>query len=827
MEQLLFPQWLRQLRKHADLTQSELADRVGCAPITLHKLESGQRRPSKQLLERLADCLLLAEPERSTFMRSGRAFDPQAATLSVPTSVSPTPLVAAAVQYPPPIPATRLIDREDTVALIRQRLASQQRILTLLGPAGVGKTRLLLELPRLLQEQFPSAWFVNLVPAQTAHDVLPLIAQTLGVTNASGLPWTTVLCQALRSQSILLLLDNMEHVITAAPWLAELLQQCPTLTLIVTSRIPLRIRGEQHIPIRPLDVPTVDSEHSLEELAHTPAVMLFVERVQAIQPSFALTDQNKDAVVAICQRLDGLPLAIELIAARCVLFSPQALLQQLNQSTGTLRFLNDGPSDLPARHQTLRSALDWGYQLLSPLEQRFFAYLGVLVGQWNLDMAAAICADEAEVLTIVQTLVNHSFIQSSTDELGMMHFQMFTTVREYALEHLQALPEYATVQQRHADYFARLVHECVFEMPELARAQRLQLLHLYYPNVRQCLQWFVEVHALDRLAQLCWSMLDFWYERGLLTDGMTWLNYVLEQHELLDPDLLPQLYYTAAVVAFGQGDYTQALLWLNTARELVQVATPSLYAKVYSMLGRVQAFRGDYAAATEVLQHAEAALDHAPERFREQIAFAQGVLALELGDYSSAKRYLQESIAAMGAHSYGRPMMLLALGRADLYSGDYAAAAAWLDQAEEQSRTLEDLRALAYCWCYQLLLMLLQPGDDDPIDLFQQTLQMFDLNDFWIVLLAAEFIMPLLAKLEPLLAIRICGAVEHLRSQHSRSRATYEQALLDDLKHHLAAEHGERFALIVQEGQHWSIHQLKQVLHAHVLPLLQRHAAKL
>ena len=403
-EELSFGRWLKARRKALDVTQEALSERVGCAVDTLRRVEAERLRPSRELAERLAEQLALDEAETERFVQAARqvrSVTPAAASGSAPA--------------PPhrrlPVPLTPLIGRAAEVATVSRLLHQDTvRLLTLTGPGGIGKTRLALQVGGEVLHAFrDGVWFVDLAPLTDPEQVASAIAATLGVKDAGGQPVLERLTTFLQGKHLLLLLDNFEQLIAAAPIVADLLRAAPQLTVLVTSRVVLHLYGEHEYPVPPLTLPDPQQRVSLETVSQYEAVTLFIQRALAVKPDFHVTNETAPAVAEICVRLDGLPLAIELAAARIKLFAPQALLARLEQR---LKTLTGGARDLPARHQTLRAALDWSYHLLTADEQHLFARLGVFVGGWTLEAVTAVCMDagtvQDDVLDVLASLVEQS-----------------------------------------------------------------------------------------------------------------------------------------------------------------------------------------------------------------------------------------------------------------------------------------------------------------------------------------------------------------------------------------------------------------------------------
>ena len=392
-DSLSFGSWLKQRRKALDLTQAELARRAGCAAVTLQKIEAEERRPSNEIAVRLAEALELLPEERTTFIKVARA------ELGVhrlaPASGASARLPAARLrQNHLPVPLTPLIGRAHEVAALNLLLQrDDMRLLTLTGVGGTGKTRLAMEVAGGLQHDFADGiTFVELAPLSDPDLVATTIAQALGVQEAPGQPLLAQIKAYLRDKQHLLVLDNFEHLLAAAPLATDLLRAAPRLTVLVTSRAVLRLSGEHEYPVLPLNVPAEGLP--LHEVAQNEAVRLFVTRAQAARADFQFTAANGADIAAICVRLDGLPLAIELAAARVKLRPPHLLLADLS---APLQVLAGKAQDLPRRHQTLEAAIAWSYDLLDADEQDLFCRLGVFAGGFTLDAAEWVmdCCDSA------------------------------------------------------------------------------------------------------------------------------------------------------------------------------------------------------------------------------------------------------------------------------------------------------------------------------------------------------------------------------------------------------------------------------------------------
>jgi predicted ATPase/class 3 adenylate cyclase len=422
-----------------------------------------------------------------------------------------------------PAQATPLLGREHELVTLRQLLAAPgTRLITLTGPGGTGKTRIALQAAAESLESFPDGvWWISLAAVSHPDHVAQAIAGPLNVRENSVEPLLESLVADLRSRQTLLLLDNLEHLLDAAPQLQRLLEAAPGLVILATSREPLRLRAEREFPVAPLPLPRNDARVSLPDALASPAVRLFVERAQTVKPGFALDASTVTDVVAICRRLDGLPLAIELAAARVRLLPPAALLSRLERR---LAILTGGARDLPARQQTLRAAIAWSFDLLEPAERSLFSRLAVFSGGCTLQEAEAVCSTAGglplDLLDGIDSLVQKSLLRQEDGPGGEPRFTMLETIHEFARERLTELPEASQLRRAHAKTFLALAEEADSD-DHTDDADFLSGLEADHANFRQAVAYYRSLGAagLDQWVRLVTALAYFWRERGHLSEG--------------------------------------------------------------------------------------------------------------------------------------------------------------------------------------------------------------------------------------------------------------------------------------------------------------------
>ena len=692
-----FGGWVKERRRALGFTQDSLAALVGCATVTVRKIEQDSLRPSRQMAELLAVHLDVPPPDRPAFVGAARAPLGAPAALRLPVA-APRP---AAVRTNLPGQLTGFIGRAPEIARVRHMLwATGVRLVTLSGPGGIGKTRLAFEVAEGLLEDFPDG--VCLVRLATVTDpalVLPAIATTLGLTADPRRSLLGALGDYLRDRALLLLLDNFEQVLEAGPAVADLLAAAPRVKALVTSRITLRLRGEREFPVPPLTVPDPARLPPLDELARSEAVALFCDRAQQVNPDFALTAENAPAVAALCAELDGLPLAIELAAARARILSPQALLPRLQHR---LQLLTGGAGDLPARQQTLRAAVDWSHDLLSPDEQACFRRLAVFSGGWSLEAAEGVLAEagpaaEPAVLDMLDSLVRQSLVRARAEPGGEAHFWMLVTIRDYATERLAASGEEDALRRRHAAFFLALAESRAPRFIGPAEAAWFARLESDQANLRAALAWAGQSAAKDVGLPLAAALGPFWRLRGHFTEGRDWLARMLAAAPARSPARAAAL-AAAGLLAFEQGDNSEArIAWHESLSIAGETGATRWAADALDGLGTLAGVAGD--------PEAELLFERGLDLYRQAgdkvglaaVRYHLGNLRWHQGAMGAARRLYEESLVlAREAGDQRRvALALLSLGTAANDEQDYEAARAWYEEAQSMLQALADRRGMA------------------------------------------------------------------------------------------------------------------------------------
>lgn len=605
------------------------------------------------------------------------------------------PETAATTPAVLPFPLTPLIGREQELTAVTTYLSrADVRLLTLLGPPGIGKTRLGLQAALELQAGFDgNVYFVALEGITDPALVTVAIARSLGFPGGS--PKTSPLLRLtreLQGKPALLVLDNFEQLLPAATAVLDLLHACPQLKILVTSRAPLRLRGEQRYVLPPLPLPDAKSS---PDLAENPAIRLFVARIQAILPDFTLTPENETAVAAICRRVDGLPLAIELAAARGRLLPPQRLLQQLTDASGKgLHLLKDGGQSA-GQHQTLHRAIQWSYDLLGSEHQKLFARLSIFAGGFGLEAGEAVCQvgpgalDFAEA---VETLLDNNLLRREETAVDEIRGVMLQTIRQFALEQLAANGERALLAGRHADYYLSLAKRAAAELSSFNQAVWLERLEADQDNMRTALEWSIE-HTPEQGLELAAALFPFWHTRSYLREGRLWLDRALAGSAAATA-VRARALAAAGLLAQRMGDYSRGEELAGTAVALSrQLHDQTALAYALNNLGIVLMSTGDNSRAQALAEESLAicrALDYPLGVSRALMIIGQ--VALHEDRLAAAQDALESSLAYWQQQGDRKNaiLCLLNLGRAHMMQGDTAVARQTVSEGVELSRVVGD-----------------------------------------------------------------------------------------------------------------------------------------
>ncbi|HWI31666.1 MAG TPA: DUF4062 domain-containing protein [Microbacterium sp.] len=555
-----------------------------------------------------------------------------------------------------PAPFTAIVGRGGAIASVRELLArSDVRLVTLTGPGGIGKSRLAIEVATAIAGEGTEVVFVMLEPVRSAPFVLPAIAHELGVRDSGEGPLEDKVVTALDGRRLVMVLDNMEHVLDAAPVIVALISALPELTVLVTSRSPLRVRPERTFDVPPLEVPADDLEPTPEAASGIPSVALFVERARAVQPDFELTPANSAAVVAICRTLEGVPLALELAAARVRTLSPESILGRLADG---LSLLSGGARDLPARQRTLASTIQWSVDLLEPSARASLARLAVFAGPFTLDGAEALVGPGA--LDSLDALVESSLV-SQHDVAGQSVFSMLGTVRSYSAA-LSTAEEWDAARETHARYFFELARAAAVGLRTGDQVGWLSALNLQRADLASAVAWLTDRGDGDRAAELAWSLWLYLWLGGLLGQVRIWMTRLLDEVAARGSTLSHRaeaiaLYFTRAI-AFWQQQDVDLVGGLTRSAELFAESgddTGEALALVSCALARLAAETPDVPGAIADLERSRDRFTAAHDRWGEAMALVtMGRVLMVAGQADAAALRFEESLALASAE--GEPL---------------------------------------------------------------------------------------------------------------------------------------------------------------------------
>jgi len=756
-----FGSLLREHRLSAGLTQEALAERSSVSPRTIQEVEAGSVQPRRSTALALAQALGLPDtaldelltaaasrPGRRVSRTSGDDAGRQAAPDVLPM---PAPPAAEAVREPTlvalprpaptnvPWPVSSLLGREAELAAIRALVAEErQRLVTLTGVGGSGKTRLAVQVAADQLDSFiDGVWFVDLAPTASPGLVPRVVAGTLGVREVQDVPLLDTLIGFLGRKRLLLVLDNCEHLIDACAALADrLLTTCPDLSILATSREPLRIAGERRWPVQPLAIPDLEDRPSFAMVAGVSSVRLFVERARAIDPDFTLTEVNAASVAQVCVRLDGIPLAIELAASRMGVLAVDQIAERLDDA---FRLLAGGPRAGPTRQQTLEAALTWSYDLLTAPEQATFRALSVFAGSWALEAAEAVCDGGARAvgtsaqpmsaprsgrgpmvgviegrgtsrddssLDLLGRLVEKSLVVIDQTPLGR-RYRLLEPVRQYAYRELLASGEDQQVYGRHAAYYADLAEHT---MPKLRGPEQVAWqarLARDEDNLRAALRWADGRGETVTVARLAVALVPFWEVQGSLREGRRWLDTVLVAVSPLPGELRARVLLGTGRLAHWQADLDEAAARFEESRALAsELGDRPTIAESLTWLGTVRRRQRADAEAIRLLEEGLAEHRALGDEWGAALAlYNLGMVAANEGAFGRAAPYFEESLRLYRALGDGRLAAVtgLGLGTSLTATGDLERAGdllrdsmTGLQEAADQAYLLSGLLTMAW-----------------------------------------------------------------------------------------------------------------------------------
>ncbi len=650
-----FGAWLKLRRTALDLTQWDLAERVGCSREAIQKIESGTRRPSRQIAELLIACLDIPPEERPTFVRWAR-LGPEAAPPELPRASTPPSTTVASVEAivptPPsnlPAPLTSLIGRDEEVEAVRRSLLRDEvRLLTLVGPPGIGKTRLSIAVAARLAEHFrDGVYFVALDTVNDTQLVIAAIGKSLGLKPSEKQSIVEAVTGYLHDKQILLVLDNFEQVLDAGHQILQLLSACPGLKALVTSREPLHAYGECRFQVPPLELPDRQRLPDRDVLAGLASIALFTQRAQARKPDWLSSPAHIGTIAAICLHLDGLPLAIELAAARIEDLAPEQILAGLGDR---LKLLKGDLRYLPPRQQTLRGAIDWSYHLLTVGEKTLFRRLSVFVGGCNLAAVQAVCNANLpfEVPEGLAALVTKSLLYREVGVEGEPRWRVLESIREYAREKLEVSGEALTIHRTHAAYYATLAEAAEPKLRGAEQLAWLDRLENEHENLRAAFEWSLRDRAYDaqESVRLTGALYPFWKRRAHWSEGRDWLKRALAQSadSQVTRERVKAL-NAAVLLAADQADTEPA--WqlaqdnLALSRELGDVGS---IARSLNSLGFLLWKKKDFAAARASCERALRLCCELGDRLTVADSLHNlSHIAINQGDYETAQIYCSEA----------------------------------------------------------------------------------------------------------------------------------------------------------------------------------------
>jgi len=735
MDEPSFGYWLKRKRKARDLTQAELANQVFCSLATIRKIEAQERRPSRMIAERLADVFDIPQKDREAFLQFARGI--RGFVLGESIDNSSWPNLPPTHRNSIPVPPTSFIGREKELTEIL-RLLDGNRLVTVTGPGGVGKTRLAIESSKKLFDKIKDGVYWVELGAINDETLIPqAIARALGVLEIPSSSLEELIFNFINQKELLLVLDNCEHLIGGCAQVADrLLGSCPNLKILATSREALGLEGEMIWPVPILPLPVAQHISLVDLLMEYDGIRLFVERASAVKPDFRLNEQNARFVVQVCQRLDGMPLAIELAAVRTRMMSVGEIAKHLDDR---FTLLTTGSRTAFSRHRTLRAAIDWSYELLSETERILFYRLSIFTGGFNLDAAEEVAAggklEKTKIIDLLGQLINKSLVmvrQRTEDPASETRYEMLETIRAYARERLDESGEGDQVRRRYRDFFVAFAEDAA---PKLKGAQQLnwlERLEAEHDNLRSVLAWMLETKDAAATLGLAEKLFYFWDRRSYLSEGRLWLERGLAiVNESTPTSLHAEAFFQAAWLARAQGDLITAHKSIEESIALWQTSGTGgrqglSLAKV--LLGILYYDEGDPIKALNLTE--DSVVYFRKQKDMWNLAWSLSKLARivrDQEDYAMARLYLEESVALWRQleDAWGLGDALLSLGLVAYRQGIYAMAYSLFEEDLMIQRKLGNKGMIAYSIHNSGLVILAQGDIDKARPFFDHDLVLF------------------------------------------------------------------------------------------------------
>lgn len=765
---------VRRLRVAAGLTQADLAERAGISERTVSDLERGLRGAVYPATARqLAAALGVSSAEFPAFLVEARGQTERATELGAEIGAVP-----GAHRARVPAPLTRMLGRESELAICLAMIRDpEMRLLTLVGPGGIGKTRLATEVASLVQSDFPGGvYFLDLSAIEHPELVLAMVASAAGLVGERGsLPGS--LARRLGQRQALLVLDTFEHLLTAGPVIGELLATCPSLTALATSRTPLRLHGERQVPLQPLAT-RVESGKS----GPAPAVELFLERAAAVERDLKISPDATEIVTDICSRLDGLPLAIELAAARVRHMSLDSLRSELSHR---LEPLVGGARDMPPRQQTMRAAMDWSYALLGAAEMRLFRGLAAFRGGFGKDAAAAMVpvgdsVGTPDVMQPLSALVDASLVMLARDPSEEGRYWMLDVTRDYAVERSVAAREFDGLRRRHADFFLILAERAEPELRSARQREWYGRLLADEGNFRAAMTWCLEAREFDLGLRLAGALWMFWRWAGLFAEGRAWLETALGREIGSALEVRCQGLWGAGWLAYHQGDYRRtAEVGAQMLSELGEDGHDVERRNAHTLVGNAALAEGRHGDAIEALRQA-VALTRSPEM------------------------------------TWHQATSLLNLGTAQMRAGQVAAASELFERALAIYREIGDRHFLARTLIQIGYAKLLTSGPESAARAVARAMEIVaEIGDGWGIAEGLEAVATLRSLSQPRSTVLLSAAAAHLRERISMRQHPADAIIIRlYLDRARASMTSEAFAEIWREGRELTLAEAVAEAHA-------------